>query len=73
MPETSRELLFKIGVNIFKKEEEAVSFSELARIRNTLAHRYLDLRWNDIKRFFQIAEKLLPAFLDHMKKQIQKT
>lgn len=71
VPETSRELLFKIGGDIFKREEEAVSFSELARIRNTLAHRYLDLRWNDIKRFFQIAEKLLPAFLDHLKKQIQ--
>ncbi|MFW6128762.1 MAG: HepT-like ribonuclease domain-containing protein [Candidatus Aminicenantaceae bacterium] len=73
VPETSRELLFKIGADIFKKEEEAVSFSELARIRNTLAHRYLDLRWKDIKRFFQIAEKFLPDFLGHMKKQIQKT
>ena len=72
VPETSRELLFKIGSYIFKKEEEAGNFSELAKIRNTLAHRYLDFRWNDIKQFFQIAAKLLPAFSDHIKKQIQK-
>lgn len=73
VPETSRELLFKIGATLFKREEEAVSFSELARIRNTLAHRYLDLRWKDIKRFFQIAEKLLPTFSEHLKNQIQES
>ncbi len=70
VPETSRELLFKIGSYIFKKEEEAGNFSELAKIRNTLAHRYLDIRWNDIKQFFQIAAKLLPAFSDHIKSLI---
>lgn len=73
VPETSRDLLFKIGAYIYKKEEDALSFSELARIRNTLAHRYLDLKWNDIKRFLQIAPELLPAFLDHVKKQIHKS
>ena len=70
VPETSRELLFKIGSSIFKTEEEAGNFSELAKIRNTLAHRYIDLRWNDIKQFFQIAAKLLPAFSDHIKSLI---
>lgn len=73
VPETSRDLLFKIGAYIFKKEEDALNFSELARIRNTLAHRYLDLRWNDIRHFLQIAPRLLPAFLDHVKKQIHKS
>ena len=71
VPETSRELLFKIGSSIFKTEEEAKNFSDLAKIRNTLAHRYLDLRWNDIKQFFQIAAKWLPAFLDYINRQIQ--
>jgi len=42
IPETSREVLFRIGSHIYNKEEEAEALSELARIRNTLAHRYLD-------------------------------
>ena len=50
LPETSREVLFQIGSHIYDKEEEGETFSELARIRNTLAHRYLDMRWQDIKR-----------------------
>ncbi len=69
--ETSREILFKIGSEVYKTEEEAEEFSELAKIRNTLAHRYLDIKWNDIKRFFHIGDRLYPAFIEYMKKQIE--
>lgn len=72
IPETSREVLFQIASHIYKKEEEALAFCELAKIRNTLAHRYLDLRWNDIRRFLQIVPRLYPAFLEFMKKEIEK-
>lgn len=48
-------------------EIEREAFSEMAKIRNTLAHRYLDLRWQDIQRFIQIAEKLCPAFIKYLK------
>lgn len=72
LPETSREILFQIGSRIYNKEEEAETFSELAKIRNTLAHRYLDIRWKDIKRFLQIVPELYPAFIDNIKKEIEK-
>ena len=39
VPETSREVLFRVGGRIYEKEKEAETFSELASIRNTLAHR----------------------------------
>ena len=71
LPETSREVLFKIGSYFFNKEEDAIFFSELAKIRNTLAHRYLDLRWEEIKRFFKIAHKLYPSFLEYIKKEVE--
>lgn len=71
VPETSREVLFRVGVHIYDKEKEAEIFSELAKIRNTLAHRYLDLRWNDVKRFLEIVPILYPPFLDFMKKQMK--
>lgn len=72
LPETSREILFAIGSHIYTKEEDAEAFSELAKIRNTLAHRYLDIKWQDIKRFFQMVSKLYPAFLDYIKNEVQK-
>ena len=39
IPETSREVLFQIASHIYEKEEEALAFCELAKIRNSLAHR----------------------------------
>ena len=72
IPETSREVLFKVGSRIYAKEEEAETFSELAKIRNTLAHRYLDLRWNDIKRFLEIAPTLYSQFISFVKREMEK-
>lgn len=72
IPETSREILFQIGSHIYNREEEAEALSELAKIRNTLAHRYLDIKWQDIKRFFQIVPNLCPPFLDYIKKEMEK-
>jgi uncharacterized protein YutE (UPF0331/DUF86 family) len=72
IPETSREVLFKVGARIYAKEEEAETFSELAKIRNTLAHRYLDLRWNDIKRFLEIAPTLYSQFISFVKREMEK-
>jgi len=72
IPETSREVLFRMGGHIYEKEKEADAFSELAKIRNTLAHRYLDLKWNDIKRFLEIAPSLYPSFLNFIKRQVGK-
>jgi uncharacterized protein YutE (UPF0331/DUF86 family) len=72
IPETSREVLFQICSNIYDSEEEAEAFSGLAKIRNTLAHRYLDIKWQDIKKFFQIGPKLYPVFLDYIKKELER-
>ena len=72
VPETSREILFKIGSFIFDMEAKAEAFSELARIRNTLAHRYLDMKWGDIQRFMQIIPELYPLFLSFVKAEIEK-
>jgi uncharacterized protein YutE (UPF0331/DUF86 family) len=72
IPETSREVLFRIGSHIYSREAEAETFSELARIRNTLAHRYLDMKWGDIKRFVEIAIRVFPPFFDFIKKEIER-
>jgi len=71
VPETSREILFKIGSLVFDNEVKAEAFSELAKIRNTLAHRYLDVKWEDIKRFLQLVPELYPLLLDFVKKEVE--
>lgn len=71
IPETSREILFQIGLRIYDREERALAFSELAKIRNTLAHRYLDLRWGDIKRFMQVVPEMYPAFINFVRKEME--
>ncbi len=72
VPETSREILFKVGSLVFDREVKAEAFSELAKIRNTLAHRYLDVKWEDIKRFLQLVPELYPLLLDFVKKEVEK-
>jgi uncharacterized protein YutE (UPF0331/DUF86 family) len=62
IPETSREILFQTGSRIYNELGKAGGFSELAKIRNTLAHRYLDIRWGDIKRFLEIAPESYSPF-----------
>jgi uncharacterized protein YutE (UPF0331/DUF86 family) len=71
VPETSREVLFRIACHVYRDEVEAQAFSELAKVRNTLAHRYLDIKWHDIERFLQIAPQLYPPFLKHVKEQVR--
>ncbi len=71
LPETSREVLFHIASYIYKNEGDAEDFSELAKIRNTLAHRYLDIRWEDIKRFLRIAPSLYSPFLKYINKKLK--
>ncbi len=70
IPETSREVLYKIASFVFEKESDAEAFSQLAKIRNTLAHRYLDIRWQDIKIFIKLSPKLYPEFMEHIKTKI---
>ncbi|MBI4972446.1 MAG: DUF86 domain-containing protein [Candidatus Omnitrophica bacterium] len=72
LPETSREVLFHIASCIYDKEEDAHIFSQLAKIRNTLAHRYLDVKWQDIKKFINVARTLYPAFLNNIKNELKK-
>ena len=62
-------------IEYLKKELSFLSLYEYEKevdwkvYQSPLAHRYLDIRWQDIKRFFHIAFNLYPAFLDYIKKR----
>lgn len=54
-------------------EESAVKLAEFAKLRNLLAHEYLDLRFTRIRGFLDKAEELYGKLLNFSKKVINKT
>ncbi len=56
IPETYREVLFDLGSLPGFTEFFGEELSHWAKLRNILAHEYLDIRWNNIKEFIDKAE-----------------
>jgi len=56
IPETYREVLFNLGSLPWFSESFGDELSHWAKLRNILAHEYLDIRWNNIKEFIDKAE-----------------
>ncbi|MGB9700340.1 MAG: type VII toxin-antitoxin system MntA family adenylyltransferase antitoxin [Thermodesulfobacteriota bacterium] len=51
MPKTYEQALFTFGIHIGMKEEEADNLSSFACLKNILAHEYLDIIFQRIKKF----------------------
>lgn len=51
-------------------EPLAERFAKFAELRNIVAHEYLDLRWEKIKKFIEESEKFYPQFIKRVKMSI---
>lgn len=51
IPDSYREIILKLGEIKVIDIELAKSIVEIARLRNVLAHQYLDIKWNYIRNF----------------------
>jgi len=51
IPQTYREILRNISLTNLFREELGLKISEWVSIRNKLAHEYIDIRWDAIKKF----------------------
>ena len=49
------------------EKERIESLSEWVRLRNIIAHEYLDIRWGSTRRFVQETEVLYKNFLEGVK------
>lgn len=49
----------------------AEQVAELARLRNILAHQYLDIRWNSLKDFINAAPLVLTGFISGVERLVQ--
>jgi len=68
VPESYQDALkLFVSLNLKFSEKEAEAFSNFAKLRNIVAHEYLDIKWSKIKKFVAEAEKLFPKFIKKVK------
>lgn len=70
IPQTYREILRDISLTNLFREELGLKISEWASIRNKLAHEYIDIRWDAIKKFVKESQSLLIEFTNIIKKYL---
>lgn len=70
IPQTYREILRDISLTNLFREELGLKISEWASIRNKLAHEYIDIRWDAIKKFVKESQPLLIEFTNIIKKYL---
>ena len=70
IPQTYREILRDISLTNLFREELGLKISEWASIRNKLAHEYIDIRWDAIKKFVKESQPSLIEFTNIIKKYL---
>jgi len=63
IPQGYRDTL-KLFVTFYVDKKLADKFADFIKLRNIIAHEYLDLKWKQIKEFIQAADKLYPKFIE---------
>ena len=67
IPQTYKEILKELGATQHFDEEFGENISQWAVLRNILAHEYLDVRWNSIKKFIQSVEPVYKRLITKIK------
>ena len=68
MPETYREMVAALGlIQPFDQSDACERLAGFVKVRNLLAHEYLDYRWKEISAFLAETEPFFRALLDHLK------
>lgn len=72
IPQTYKEVIQKLPIVLDFDEKTASSIAEFTKLRNVLAHEYLDLRFNRIKKFIEKMELLYNYLVDYTINILQK-
>lgn len=70
IPQTYREILQELSLIDDFDQETAEKLAQFAKLRNVLAHEYLDIRFVQIKKFIQESESAYRQLFDFVKKFI---
>ena len=71
IPDTYREVLFYLGHLPLFSESFADLLSRWSKLRNILAHEYLDMRWNNIKAFIEEAEPVFKELVRGVEEMLE--
>jgi len=66
MPNSYRDIILKLADIKVLDAGLAAEIAENAGLRNILAHQYLDIRWDRIKKFIQKAPQIFPKFIQSL-------
>ena len=69
MPETYRDTIEKLS-NLGLSKNPIILLTKWIRLRNILAHEYLDLRWKKIEDFLNNGEDVCEQFLKFVKPMV---
>jgi len=67
LPDTYKEIFIKLEQAGVISKDLSISLSDLARLRNILAHQYLDLKWVMVKDFIDHGKENVQTFLTILK------
>lgn len=71
VPDTYRDYFFSLSAKDFITTEIADTLAEGVRLRNILAHQYLDIRWKRIEDFLKNDWMQYEAYIDRLKKYLE--
>ena len=71
LPDTYKNVVLTISLVPGFDKETMEYLAEWVKLRNIVAHEYLDIRWNQIKRFINETEVPYKIFLESVKKYLK--
>lgn len=71
IPETYRELILKLKLLGVAENESIDKIASWTKLRNILAHEYLDIRWTPIKNFTNNSQHILISIIEKLKEKIE--
>lgn len=71
IPDTYREIVSMLSAVNGLEELDTEKLSRWIKFRNIIAHEYLDIKWNSIKKFIEEADILYKAFSTNIKRYLK--
>ena len=73
MPDTYGDVFIKLEVVGFIDRPLSVTLAQVTKLRNVLAHQYLDIKWKYIEQFLQRDYRQVEEFLGQVERWIIQT
>lgn len=73
VPDSYRESLLQLGMSGVLPPDLASRLAEMTRLRNILAHQYLDIRWASLRSFLDEAAPFLQQFMEYIEHLLQES